>query len=247
MSSENTEQKFNSLRRMANTYKMLEKRSPPSDQEFVIYAYFLYSEPKEGIHGKQIYLGAYPTKRKALSVVENIIKTTGHDCIYVTESCNWENIDEKKRPDRTLYVDPQTKAKDLEDQYRYKILREAAEGEKRELISKELEEQAVNELNKDSVEYYAHNWFNLIRNKATYEHHKQEMEYYDKMYNQRVAKVRKQYNEQPEIEDQWLNVYEDRLKRRGEEDIFIMLKEGHRVLVDKVLGDQDSEIIDLVK
>ncbi len=238
MSSEINEHKFYSLRRLANTYKLLEKRLPPSDQEFVIYAYFLYSEPRDGVHGKQIYLGAYPTKRNALSVVEDIIKRTGHDCIYVTESCNWEDIDEKKRPDRTLYVDPQTKAKDLEEQYRHKILKEAEEEEKRDLISKELEEQAIKELDPSTIEYYVHNWFNLIKNRSKYEHHKQEMEYYDKMYNQRADKVRKQYSEQPEIEDQWLDLYEPRLKRRGEEDIFIMLKEGHRVLVEKVLGDQ---------
>lgn len=234
--SNQSEQKFYSLQRLANTYKTLEKRRPPTDQEFVIYAYFLYSEPKNGIHGKQIYLGAYPTKTKALEEVEKIIRQTGHDCIYITESCNWEDIDEKKRPDRTIYMDPDTKAKDLEAQYREKILREAEEDEKRELITKELEEQQEKELQPDTVEHYAHNWFNAIRNKAQYEFHKKEMEYYEKMFNQRAEKVRDQYQAQPELEAEWLEIYEKRLKRRGEEDVYIMMKTGHDILSEEMLS-----------
>ena len=233
---ETNEQQFYSLKRLANTYKTLEKRKGPIDQDFVIYAYFLYSDIKDGVHGKQIYLGAYPTKKRALEEVEDIIKQTGHDSIYVTESCNWEDIDEKKRPDRTLYMDPQTKSEDLEAQYRSKILKEVAEEEKREFITKELEEQLKNELDHATMEYYAHNWFNAIRNKSLVEYHRQQMKYYDELYMKRVDKVRQQYLNQPEIEDTWLNVYEKRLTRRGEEDVFIMLREGHRMLKDEVLG-----------
>jgi len=43
---------------------------------------------------------------------------------------------------------------------------------------------------------------------------------------------------QPEIEETWLSVYEKRLKRRGEEDIFIMMKEGHKALKDDILGNK---------
>jgi len=235
MSNGNNEQKFYTLQKLANTYKSLEKRTPPSDQEFVIYAYFLFSEPKDGRHGKQIYLGAYPTKRKALEEVDKIIRETGHDCIYVTEACNWEDIDENKRPDRTLYLDPDTKIQDLEEQYRYKILKEKDAEEKREMISKELEEQVTKELDSSTVEYYAHNWFNAIKNKANYEYHKQEMEYYKQQYDKRVDKIREQYKNQPEIEDKWLEIYKDKLKRRGEEDVYVMMEQGHRVLVKDIL------------
>ena len=229
------EQKFYSLQRLANTYKLLEKRKPPTDQEFVIYAYFLFSEPKDGRYGKQIYLGAYPTKKRALEEVEDIIRLTGHDCIYVTEACNWEDIDENKRPDRTLYVDPDTKVTDLENQYKEKILKQKEEEEKRELISKELDEQVLNELKPDTIEHYAHNWFNAIKNKANYEYHKEQMEYYKQCYDTRVTKIREQYKNQPDIEKDWLNIYQDRLIRRGEEDIFLMMKTGHDNLVKDIL------------
>ena len=237
--SNTKEEKFYSLQKLVNTYKLLEKRKPPCDQEFVIYAYYLFSEPQDGIYGKQIYLGSYPTKRQALDEVNTIIKETGHDCIYVTQSCHWEYIDEKKRPDRTLYVDPKTNTEDLEKQFRYKILKEADADEERELISKELEEQAINELDPNTIEHYAHNWFNAIKNKANYEFHKQEMEHYEKMYNQRVEKIQTQYNNQPELEKDWLDTYEKRLKRRKEEDIFLMLKSGHDVLVDAILSKEN--------
>jgi hypothetical protein len=239
MSNKDSERKFYSLQKLANTYKLLEKRKPPSDQEFVIYAYFLFSETKDGRHGKQIYLGAYPTKRRALEEVEKIIKETGHDSIYVTEACNWEDIDESKNPDRTLYMDPDTKAHDLEEQYRFKITKEAEADEKREMISKELDEQLINELNPNTVEHYAHNWFNAIRNKANYEHHKQEMEYYKQEYEKRVTKIREQYNNHPKIDETWLEIYKNRLVRRGEEDVFLMMEQGYKVLSSEILKNVD--------
>ena len=42
------------------------------------------------------------------------------------------------------------------------------------------------------------------------------------------------------MEKDWLDVYEKRLKRRKEEDVFIMMREGHRVLKDEVLGSTKS-------
>ena len=167
--------------------------------------------------------------------VDNIIKKTGHHSIYATQTCVWEDIDENIKADRTIYVNPETTAKDLEEQYRNKILREADKDEEREFITKELEKQAWRELDNTTMEYYAHNWFNAIKNKSSYEYHKQEMEYYEKMYNKRVRKIQTQYHKQPEIEKEWLDVYEKRLKRRGEEDIFIMMREGHKVLKEEML------------
>jgi hypothetical protein len=235
MDSDESEKKFYSLQKLVNTYKLLEKRSPPTDQEYVIYAYFLYSEPKDGVYGKQIFLGAYPTKRKALEELDVIIRKTGHDCIYVTESCYWQDIDERKRPDRTLYMDPDTHAKELEEQYRHKILKESEQQEKRDMITRELEEQAEKELDPTTIEYYAHNWFNAIKNKSSYEYHKEQMNHYEKMFNKRADKIRQQYQDQPEYEDKWLDLYKYRLTRRGEEDIFIMMREGHKALVDEIL------------
>ena len=65
------------------------------------------------------------------------------------------------------------------------------------------------------------------------------MEHYEKMYNQRVEKIQTQYNNQPELEKDWLDTYEKRLKRRKEEDIFLMLKSGHDVLVDAILSKEN--------
>lgn len=229
------EQKYYQFHKLANTYKLLEKRKPPTDQEFVVYARFLFSEPSDGRYGMEIFLGAYPTKRRALEEVNNIIKRTGHDSIYITEACKWEYIDEKKRPDRTIYVEPDTKSEDLENQYREKILKEKDEEEKRELISKELDEQTINELDPNTVDHYAHNWFNAIRNKAEYEYHKREMEKYLSLYQNRIDKIITQYNNDPSVEETWLDIYKNRLTRRGEADIYEMLKMGHDALIDNIL------------
>ena len=229
------EEKYYSLKKLANTYKLLEKRRPPSDQEYSIYAYYLLSEPKDGKVGKQIFLGGYPTKKKAILECKKIMKQTGHDGIYVCETCSWEDIDSIKRFDRTFKLDTRLKDDELQKQFEDEIERKHEEEERREELSKEIELQGEMEQDTTTMDHYVHNWFNVIKNKSSYEYHKEQMEYYEKMYNKRVNKVREQNKNQPEYENQWLDEYEKRLVRRGEEDVFIMLKEGHRLLKDKVL------------
>ena len=210
---------------------------PPMDQEYVVHAYFFYSEPKDGVHGKHIYLGAYPTKSKALDVAHDVIKKTGHDCIRVMEACWWEDLDEKRRVDRTLYTDPNANAKDLERQYREKILREGEEERERELISQELDEQTVKELDPTTMEHYVHNWYNAICNKSSLEHHREKVKYYEEKYQKRVDKIRSQHKIQPELDSEFLPIYEERMKRRKEMDLFITLKVGHEQLRDEILGE----------
>ena len=175
-------------------------------------------------------------------MVEKIIKKTGHDCIYVTQTANWEDIDEKKHPDRTLYVDNKTKAKDLEEQFKEKILKQTQEETERELLSQELDEQVKNELDPTTIEHYAHNWFNAIKNKASYEYHKKQMKYFENKFNQRADKIKQQYISQPEMEKNWLNVYKERLEKRKEADIYVMLKEGHDKLLSTILNTDSSTI-----
>lgn len=232
-----TDQGYYDLKKLVNTYKLLQKRHPPTDQEYVVHAYFLYSEPKDGIHGKHIYLGGYPKKSKALEVAHEIIRETGHDCVRVMEACWWEDLDEKKRVDRTLYMDPRVNVKDLERQYREKVLREAEEEEGRELISQELDEQSLKELDPTSMEHYAHNWYNAICNKSSLEYHREKVKYYEETYQKRVEKIRKQHQSQPNLDSEFLPVYEERMKRRKETDLFLTLKVGHEKLREEILKD----------
>ena len=234
--AERSEESYYSLKQLANTYKLLEKRLPPMDQEFCIYAYFLYSEPKDGVHGKQIFLGGYPTKKRALLEVHNITKQTGHDSMYISETCSWEDIDSVKRFDRTFKLDSRLKTEELQEQFEKEVIRKDEEDQKREELSNGIELQGEMEQDPTTIDHYVHNWFNVIRNKSSYEYHKEQMEYYEKMYNKRADKVRKQYKNQPEYEDQWLEIYEKRLRGRGEENVFIMMKEGHKILKDEVFN-----------
>lgn len=227
--------KMYSIANLVNTYKTLEKIVPPVDQEFCIYAYFLFSEPKDGKYGKQIFLGAYPTKKKAFSEAEKIIKETGHDCIYICETCSWEDIDSIIRFDRTFKLDPKLKSEELEKQFQSDIINKEERNKKNEELDKELDEQQENEQNKDSIEYYAHNWFNAIKNKASYEYHKSQVEYYEQMFQARVNKIREQNGKQPEYEDQWLILYKNRLARRNESDVYKFLVQGHDLLKEEIL------------
>lgn len=226
------------LKALVNTYKLLEGRKPPSKkQKYTIYAYFLYSEVSpEGIHGKQIFLGSYKNKKDALDEARNIVLETGHDCIYVCKTCSWEDINERRDFDRTVYVDSKKKEEDLEEQYRQKVLKDSEKEAERARISKELDEQMKNELDPTTVEHYAHNWFNAIRNYTQLQEHKEKMEYYETQYQKRIDKIREQYKKQPDVDDTWLDIYEERLKARKEEDIFLMMKMGHERLKDEILN-----------
>ena len=220
---------------LVNTYKTLEKWPVPIDQEFSIYAYFLYSSPENNKYGKQIFLGAYPTKIRALQEVEKIIKTTGHDAIYISETCSWQDIDSQKNHDRTFKLDPQLSSQELQKQFEQDIVHQENQKKKQEEIMRELEEQGERELNPTTLEHYVHNWYNAIKNKSAYEYHKAQMEHYQTVYNQRVSKIREQHQLQPELEEKWLSVYEQLLKKRGEENVFTMLAEGHQLLKEEIL------------
>jgi hypothetical protein len=224
------------ISKLANTYKLLEKRNPPLDQEYVVYAYFLYSEPKDGVYGKHIYLGSYPTKKRALAEANNISKNTGHDSIYICEACSWEDIDEKVRMDRTIRVDSNAKSEDLDRQFDKFINTQRKNKEKEDKISKDLEEQTVKELDPTTLEHYAHNWYLAIKNKAEWEYHKQQMEHYKEMYDKRVTLIRDQYKNQPELDKEWLDVYKERLSYRGERKVFDYMEQGYNLLRDDILN-----------
>ena len=171
-----------------------------------------------------------------MAEVERIIKKTGHHCIYACESCSWEDIDEKVRPDRTIKLDPSLKSGQLERQFIEDINSKSAEKQRTDRISKELEDQQEKELDPTTVEYYAHNWYLTIKNKSEYEFHKEKMKYYEEMYKKRAEKVRKQYKSQPELDNEWLDIYENRLKHRGEENVFDLLSQGYKWLRQEVLN-----------
>ncbi len=233
----NNTEKFYQVKSLANTYKILENRYPPMDQEYVIYAYFLYSETTDGKHGKHIFLGAYPTKKKAWSEVEKIIKKTGHHTIYICEACSWEDIDEKIRPDRTIQLDPILKSKELEKQFMYDITRKDIYNKKKNKISEDLDSQQEKELDPTTIEHYAHNWYLTIKNKSEYEYHKEQMKHYEEMYIKRANKVRELYKSKPEYDSMWLEIYEKRLKYRGEENVFKLMKQGYKLLRDEIINN----------
>ena len=230
------ERKMYSLDKLKNSYLKLESRKPPTDQEFVIYAYFLYSEPKDGVHGKQIFLGAYPTKKKALIEVAEIIKKTDHDSIYMCESCSWNDIDEVVRVDRTFHLDPTQKVRELETSFEDYLEQKFQKQDKIEEISKELDKEQKQELDPTSLEHYVHNWFLTIKNKSEYEYHKERAEHFEKMYNMRSERVQKQYTDNPSIDNDWLGIYEKKLERRGEKELFSVLKQGYMGLRKMILG-----------
>ena len=123
----------------------------------------------------------------------------------------------------------------MEKRFEEDLLRKEEEREERERIAEELDEELEREMDSTTVEHYVHNWYVAIKNYSTYRYHKEEMEKYKSLFEKRAEKIRSQYEQNPAIEDDWLEIYERRLRLRDEGDTFDLLKTGHAKLREKII------------
>lgn len=230
---------FYPLDKAVNTYKKLQSMEAPSGQQFVVYAYFLFKNPLEdGSVGMHMYLGAYSTPEKALKRVHRIMEKTGHRLIYAVDSCTWEYINPVEKNDRTkkryLKVEANKTDEELERQCEIDLEEWNEKESKRKTIVEDIENQHILEQNPDTVEHYAHNWFNCIKDKAEYEFHKEKMEYYQKEFEKRKEKIRQQYKKNPSIDENWLSIYEKKLTDRDEKHVYDAMANGYSQLKSEI-------------
>ena len=229
------------INKAVNTYRILENLDVPYGQQYVVYSYFAYKEPRnDGSIGKQVFLGAYPTPEKAMMRVDEIMKKTGHPLLYATEACMWEDIDTDPRKvenrDKTRHLRLEKKSKkDLELQYEKDVKEWKIKKEKRENLTKELEEDDILEKDPTTVEHYAKNWYTCILNKSQYEYHKGQAEQFLNVFNKRKEKIQDQYRKDPSVDDKWLPLYKTKLENRGETHVFEAMEKGYQLLKDEIL------------
>ena len=198
-----------SIDNLIKVYKSLETHVTPAYQTYVVYSYFLYNEPNkigdnkigDNKIGKHIYLGAYPTMKKAIIVANYLKKKTGYDYIYVTKSCNWSDI--RSTVDNSIKM----VTTELDNMIPSGI---------DNIITSAIDNIKLT----DNIESQAKSWFNLIVAKANYEYHKQRIEYYKREVEQLQKKVTPDRN--------WLSYYKKILYNKGQQDLYIMLEEGYK-------------------
>src|SRR5437016_649186 len=184
-----------------NTFKALRQLKPPDGGEYTVLAYFLVDNPKD-VYGLYIPLGHYGSKEDAIDRATEIIKSTGHDAVIATKTCDWRELSTKSEVDRINIVpiglDDALTKKFKDEQEKRNKLRDSIE-------EKERKRQEYNELVKepDSIGAHADLW-NRLQNNADEN---------DKC-NKRIIELKEENNnirdlieKHPEYEGKWFDLY----------------------------------------
>lgn len=235
LSRENEIKNILSREKAINSFRLIAKKSAIVGQEFCVIAYFLTNEiSKEGSHGMWFLVGVYNRAELAIKEAEKIIKDTGLRSIYAMKTCDWQEINDKFEPDRIKLV-PVGRDEKLKKQHLKEYEDKVNEFKKEEEIAKEIDEEQERELQPDQIEYYNRQWFLAIKNKAMVENLKIKLNEVSKSLDTRIENIKKVYQENPQFEDQWLNVLGEKLPKRGEQHILDALIKGHEEMLPSIL------------
>lgn len=205
-------------------------------QKYCVIAYFLIpvneiNVPENKIQSRGLWylIGTYSKKTKADEVAINLIKSTGIKTIYSKLTCKWNSLDIRTNNNGIKYVDS-NEDKLLKD-HRVRERKDIKESYlKQEEMQKEINEEQENEMDHDSIEYYTRQWYLTIKSRSQFEEAKKNLDTYEQKYNNINNKMKELILLHPEYEKTWLNRLETRLEKRGETNIFEMIKEGHNII-----------------
>lgn len=224
------------------TFRALKLIRRPEGQSYSVMAYFMCeSHPGKPV-AFVINMGNYPTSELAKERAQALVEQTGHLSIFAGPSREWLPIEEKNRLDRTTFTSGDKGQQ--EDAIRKAAARreklEQQQREERLRIEKQILEEHANSENPESLDHYIYNWYLLVQSRSEIEYHKEQLRVAEEKYLRGVEKIHKQYLEQPEVEQTWLGVLEERLKERGEEGIFNAIKQGYLKLRPELFATPDT-------
>lgn len=204
-------------------FKLLMERKVPEGHEYCVVVYMLLDKVEDGKHGLWLCAGTYSTAEKAKKAAKEIIIETGITSVIATKCCQWEFLNEESDPDRIKWV-----ASDKEAKYRLKAEKEYQKqveaAKKQQKINRIIEEERERETDPSSIEHYTTNWYNAILNYSRLQYEKNKIKEIEQSFNERVSKIRKQYNVQPEYEERWLSKLKERLIETEEQDKYLMIE-----------------------
>lgn len=218
-----------------NGFLQIEKILPNPGQEFCVVAYFICDQvAKNGSHGMWFFIGTFASADQAREKATEIIEKTGIRTVYAMKTCSWQEINDKFQPDRTQLV-PVDKRGKLRQQHEKEYQEMSEQYEREKEIRQEVEDELTKESDVDSLEYYIQQWFRIIKNTATIEKLESELDQIKKQLTESTANLKNAYQRNPGHEGNWIPQLEERLPKRGEEQLLEALKMGSKELRDDIL------------
>jgi hypothetical protein len=224
-----------------NTLQALVRLRGPQGSDWGVFAFVLNHDiiDKDGkvddLRAMVFSLGSFGDQERAEKHARSIIELTGHAGIIVAPYAQAVPLTTKFDGERVVEVKVDDKGKLLKlESAQYKSERE--EYERRVKREKELVKEAAEETNHDSIEYFKRQCYLAIKDRASYEYHKKQMDEAWVNYKKHEAAAREHYGRHPEHEEQWLPYMKQKLEERGESALYTTLENGYHKLREELLG-----------
>ena len=189
----------------------LEKVRRPTDQNYIVYTYVL-SPPGSSPVGYFIPLCVASTQERADEKAQEIIETTGYQDILTYPMGLWISLGDSTA-EKVTPIEVRDNLKEFarkEDEKKVEISKERRRIE----VEVKAEQKAIQDPN--TIESYYYDWFCAVQNKARLDALKEEMENLSQAYQQRLKNIKEKSGRNPQFKDEWKDVLQERLSRRGE-------------------------------
>lgn len=224
-----------------NGYIQIEKIRALPGQGFCVVAYFLCDViATNGCRGMWYFIGTFSSADQAKESATSMIEKTGIRTIYAMDTCSWQEINDKFAPNRIKMV-PVDKRGKLRQQHEKEYQELADQYEREKEIREEVEEELTQESDPDSLEYYIQQWFRTIKSAALIEKLEADLREARKQQVESATNLREAYGKNPSHEDNWIPQLEERLPKRGEEQLLEALKNGSDAIRNEILHLNSDE------
>lgn len=223
--------------------RKLQKIKPKRDQKWCVISYILSDEVKDGMHGLWNLIGTYNNREDAIDTAKDLVKETGITSIYAMPTCEWREIDERVKVDRTIIVEDEKDNIDKEIIKRQKTEHEILQKkyEDNELLKKELMKTLKLEKNEESVEYYTRLWYLAIKQYEKINHLKEEIKTIEKSYKKMIDDIKNLDIKYPDHQNNWISKLEESLPKRGEQDLLDFLITKHTEIKKLITYKENKE------
>jgi len=214
------------LERLQKDYK------PLDNQKYCVVTYVIVNEVVNGLHGMWFFVGTYKTAKKANKVAIDIIKKYNIQSTYAMPVCQWREIDENFKPDKTIFVGDEKKEneKNLGKMIDHEQKRLKKEFEKQAELRQDLEKDNEKMLDPESVQFFTRKWFLLINKYRKIEEFRKIIEEEENKYNEMLNEVRELEKEYPNHKESWIDILKEKLQKRGEHESLENIIKYHKII-----------------
>ena len=191
------------------------------------------------LHGIVFPLGSFHSQELAEEHAKNVIAMTGHPAVVAARYGAPVKLTTKFDPNTVVDVNIDTKGRLIQmesSQYKH----ENEEYERRLKIERDIMKEAEEETDHDSIEHFKRQCYLAIKNRSNYQMHNKEADTAWANYKKREMAVRDHYRRHPEHETEWLRYLKEKLRERGEINLYKALKNAYKELREELLGLAES-------